>query len=75
MKRRSPAKTATRKPCARVRGSTLELLDPMPVAFREGEEVVVTVSEHWHKPDLAALERSFGSWKGIVDSDTLLKDI
>jgi len=74
VRRRAPAKITPRKLRARVHGSTLELLDPMPVAFRDGEEVTVTVSEGW-KPDLEALRSSFGGWKGIVDTDTLLKNI
>jgi hypothetical protein len=75
VKRRAPAKTSPRKLRARVHGSTLELLDPKPAALHEGAEVTVTVSELPRKPDLAALERSFGSWEGIVDTDTLLKNI
>jgi hypothetical protein len=62
-----------RKLRARVRGSTLALLEP--VTLRDGEEVVVTLSESAHKPDLDALRRSFGSWKGHVDADALIKDI
>jgi hypothetical protein len=75
VKRVTKAKTSRRKLRARVHGSTLELLDPLPTVLRDGEEVTVTVSELQRKPDLAALERSFGSWEGIVDTDTLLKNI
>jgi hypothetical protein len=74
VKRRAPAKTSPHKLRARVRGSTLELLDPMPLVFRDGEVVTVSVSEGW-KPDLKALRSSFGGWKGLVDTDALLKNI
>jgi hypothetical protein len=58
-----------------VHGSTLELLDPLPMAFREGEEVTVTLSETKPKPDLSAFLRSAGSWKGHIDADALIEDI
>jgi hypothetical protein len=74
-KRRTRAKASKSKLRARVRGSNLELLDPLPIAFREGEEVTVTISEPAWKPDLEALRSSFGGWKGIVDTDALLKNI
>jgi len=45
VKRVTKAKTSTRKLRARVHGSTLELLDPLPTVLRDGEEVTVTVSE------------------------------
>ena len=64
-----------RKLRARVRGATLELLEPMPVSLRDGEEVTVTVSPGVRKPDLDALRRSFGAWKGHIDAEALIKDI
>jgi predicted DNA-binding antitoxin AbrB/MazE fold protein len=70
---RARAKTVKRNVRARVRGATLELLEP--VALREGEEVVVTLSESAHKPDLDALRRAAGGWKGNVDADALIKMI
>jgi len=75
VKRRTVAKTSPRKLRARVRGATLELLDPLPAILRDGEEVTITVSEGAWKPDLEALRSSFGGWKGIVDTDALLKNI
>jgi hypothetical protein len=75
VKRRAPAKTSPHKLRARVHGSTLELLDPMPILLRDGEEVTITLSKRTWKPDLDALRRAAGSWKGIVDTDALLKDI
>ncbi len=73
VKRRTRAKTSTRKLRARVRGSTLELLDPLPMIFRDGEEVTITVSENNPKPDWEAFRRAAGSWKGNVDADALIK--
>jgi len=75
VKRRAIVKPLKRTFRARVRGATLELLDPLPPALREGEEVTVTLSEGAWKPDLEALRSSFGGWKGIVDTDALLKNI
>ena len=59
---------------ARVRGSTLELLEPRPALLRDGEEVLVTLSTK-KKPDLAALRRAAGSWKGHVDAEALIENI
>jgi hypothetical protein len=75
VKRVTKAKTSRRKLRARVHGSTLELLDPLPTVLRDGEEVTITVSERTWKPDLEALLRSAGSWKGHVDADALIKNI
>jgi len=60
---------------ARVRGSTLELLEQPSVMLRDGEEVTITISGRSWKPDLDALRSSFGGWKGLVDTDALLRDI
>jgi len=60
---------------ARVHGATLELLEPSPIALRDGEEVVVTLSKSVSKPDWDAFRRAAGSWKGNVDADALIKMI
>jgi hypothetical protein len=69
------AKAPKHKIRARVRGATLELLEPMPIVLCDGDEVTVTVFEIKHKPDLGALRRAAGSWKGHVDAEALLRDI
>ena len=75
VKRRTVAKISTRKLRARVRGATLELLDPLPVLLRDGEEVTITVSKRAFKPDPDAFRRAAGSWKGHVDTDALIRNI
>lgn len=75
VKRRTIAKPSKRRIRARVRGATLELLEPLPILLRDGEEVTITVSESKPKPDLEAFRRAAGSWKGNVDADALIKAI
>jgi hypothetical protein len=75
IKRRTEAKASKFKLRARVHGSTLELLEPAPLLLRDGEEVLVTLSETKRKPDLDSLRSSFGGWKGLVDTDALLRNI
>jgi hypothetical protein len=75
VKRTAPAKPVKRGIRARVRGSTLELLEPPAIALRDGEEVLVMVSKGPFKPDLDALRRAAGSWKGHIDADALLENI
>jgi len=59
---------------ARVRGNSLDLLDP--IALREGEEVLVTISEPvGTTTDSNALRRAAGAWRGIVDTDALITNI
>ena len=59
---------------ARVRGSSLDLLEP--ISLREGEEVVVSISEPVEvTTDNDALHRAAGAWKGIVDADALIANI
>lgn len=58
---------------ARVRGTSLELLDR--VALRDGEEVLVTISEAAPAADMNALRRAAGAWKGVVDADALISNI
>jgi hypothetical protein len=74
VKRRARPKTVKRTFRARVHGSTLELLEPRPALLRDGEEVLVTLSTK-KKPDLAALRRAAGSWKGHVDAEALIENI
>ena len=58
---------------ARVRGSSLDLLDR--ITLHEGAEVVVTISEHVEAADIDALRRAAGAWKGMVDADVLIANI
>ena len=75
VKKPSAVKPVKRKLRARVRGSTLELLEQPSVMLRDGEEVTITLSKRTFKPDPDAFRRAAGSWKGLVDTDALLKDI
>jgi hypothetical protein len=75
VKKRGALKPLKRKLRARVRGSTLELLEQPSVMLRDGEEVTITISGRSWKPDLDALRSSFGGWKGLVDTDRLLRDV
>jgi len=45
------------------------------MVLRDGEEVTITLSKSAFKPNLEAFRRAAGSWKGIVDTDALLKNI
>lgn len=58
---------------ARMRGGSLELLDCIPL--REGDEVLVSISEPVPARDLKALRRAAGAWKDIVDADALIANI
>jgi hypothetical protein len=58
---------------ARVRGGSLELLDL--ISLREGDEVIVSISERTPARDIEALRRAAGMWKGIVDADALIANI
>ncbi len=40
--------------------------------LKEGDEVIITIPEE--KPDTGAFERAAGGWKGLVDTDALLRD-
>lgn len=70
-----PKKKATdgRTVRARVRGSSLDLLDRIP--FRDGDEVLVSISQPAAAKNIEALRRAAGAWKGIVDTDTLSANI
>jgi len=58
---------------ARVRGSSLDLLDPVPLS--DGDEVLVTISQPVPAADMDAVWRAAGSWKGMVDADALIANI
>ena len=58
---------------ARVRGNSLDLLDPVPL--RDGDEVLVTISQPVPAADMDAMHRAAGSWKGMVDADVLIANI
>lgn len=70
-----PKKIATKRRTvrARVRGSSLDLLDRIP--FRDGDEVLVSISEPVETKNLDALRRAAGVWKGMVDADALIANI
>lgn len=58
---------------ARVPGGSLDLLDPVPL--RDGDEVLVTISQPVSAADMDAMRRAAGSWKGMVDTDALIANI
>jgi predicted DNA-binding antitoxin AbrB/MazE fold protein len=58
---------------ARVRGGVLEPLEPLDLP--EGKEVLVTVVAIPAGRNLEAFRRSFGSWKGTIDAEKLIRDI
>jgi hypothetical protein len=70
-----PTKTAIKRHTvrARVHGGSLDLLDPIPL--REGDEVLVSISEPVPARDPDALRRAAGAWKDIVDADVLIANI
>lgn len=58
---------------ARVKGGKLELLEEIDLP--EGEEVLVTILKRPEKRDWDASRRSFGSWKGTIDAEALIRNI
>ena len=58
---------------ARVRGRSLDLLDPIPL--RDGAEVLVSISEPAEARDFDALRRAAGAWRGMVDAESLITNI
>ncbi|TAM80964.1 MAG: DUF104 domain-containing protein [Acidobacteria bacterium] len=58
---------------ARVKGGVLEPLEKLDLP--EGEEVLVTVVAAPPRRTGEGLRRSFGSWKGTIDADKLIRDI
>jgi predicted DNA-binding antitoxin AbrB/MazE fold protein len=58
---------------ARVRGGMLEPLKEIDLP--EGKEVMVTILEVPSAEDDDAFRRAAGSWKDLVDTDTLIRNI
>ncbi len=58
---------------ARVKGGVLELLEKTDLP--EGKEVLVTVVAAPAGPNRDAFRRAFGSWKGTIDAEKLIRDI
>jgi hypothetical protein len=58
---------------ARVRGNSLDLLDPVPLG--DGDEVLVTISQPVSAADMDAMRRAAGSWKDMVDAEVLIANI
>jgi len=58
---------------AHVKGGVLEPLEKTDLP--EGKEVIVTVIGVSEGPDDEAFLRSAGSWKGLVDTERLIRDI
>ncbi len=58
---------------ARVKGGVLEPLEELDLP--EGEEVLVTVVGAPAHRNREAFRRAFGSWKGTIDAEKLIRDI
>ena len=58
---------------ARMKGGKLEPLEKIDLP--EGKEVLVSVIEVPGTPDFDAFRRSAGAWKGLVDTETLIRNI
>ena len=58
---------------ARVKGGVLEPLEKLDLP--EGKEVLLTVVGTPPPADREAFERAFGSWKGTIDAEKLIRDI
>ena len=58
---------------ARVKGGKLEPLEKIDLP--EGKEVLVSVLEAPGSLDFEAFRRSAGAWKGLVDTETLIRNI
>ena len=58
---------------ARVKGGLLEPLEKMDLP--EGKEVLITVLKVPAGRDDEASRRSFGSWKGTIDAEELIRNI
>jgi predicted DNA-binding antitoxin AbrB/MazE fold protein len=59
---------------ARVKGGVLEPLEKLDLP--EGKEVLVTVVSATSPRRIGdGLRRSFGSWKGTIDAEKLIRDI
>ncbi len=73
MSRSANKKTRSRTVRARVRGESLDLLERIPL--RDGDEVIVTISETRPAKDIDALRRAMGAWRGLVEADELIANI
>ncbi|MGH7334795.1 MAG: antitoxin family protein [Candidatus Rokuibacteriota bacterium] len=58
---------------ARVRGGMLEPIDG--IELPEGKEVTVTIIDFPSERNPEAFDRSFGSWKGTLDAEALIRGI
>ncbi len=57
----------------RVKGGILEPLDKLDLP--EGKEVVITILDGPTEADIEASKRAAGGWQGLVDADTLIRNI
>ena len=57
----------------RVRSGMLEPLDKLNLP--EGKEVVITILDAPTEADIEASKRAAGGWKGLIDADTLIRNI
>lgn len=67
------AKRRSLRARARVRGNSLELLDPVPL--RDGDEVTITISKAGSIANFESVRRAAGAWKGNVDAEALIASI
>lgn len=58
---------------ARVKGGLLEPLEK--VDLREGEEVLISVVSVSDGLDAESFRRAAGGWKGLIDAETLIRNI
>ncbi len=58
---------------ARVRGGALEPLEELDLP--EGSEVTITILDLPSGGDEGASRRAAGGWKGLVDAETLIRNI
>ena len=58
---------------ARVRHGVLEPIEKLELP--EGAEVTITILDVPSDEDFEAFRRAAGSWKGLVDADTLIRNI
>ena len=56
---------------ARVKRGVFEPLEPINAP--DGTEVTVTIPEQPSSQDIEAFRRSAGSWKGLVEADSLIE--
>jgi predicted DNA-binding antitoxin AbrB/MazE fold protein len=52
------------------------LLEPLePIGLPEGREVTITILDLPSERDVEASRRAAGGWRGLVDADTLIRNI